>query len=58
MPGFAIEDLRQCFDVDFETGQLRWRVRPREHFLSERAWNIANAKCAGKSAGSLTPRVT
>jgi HNH endonuclease/AP2 domain len=56
MPGLAIEYLRQCFDVDFDTGQLRWRVRPREHFLSKRGWNVANAQYAGKSAGSLTPK--
>jgi hypothetical protein len=54
MPGIAIEYLRQCFDVDFDTGQLRWRVRPREHFLSEQGWNVANTQYAGKSAGSLS----
>lgn len=56
MPGIAIEYLRQCFDVDFDTGRLRWRRRPRDHFLSKRGWNVANAKYAGKSAGSLTPK--
>ena len=50
----AVEHLRQCFDVDFDTGQLRWRVRPREHFLSERGWKVANGKCAGELAGSPT----
>lgn len=54
MAGLSIEYLRQCFDADFDTGQLRWRVRPREHFLSKRAWSVANAMYAGKSAGSLT----
>ena len=56
MAGIAIEDLRECFDADFDTGQLRWRVRPREHFLSKHGWNVANAQYAGKSAGSPTPK--
>jgi hypothetical protein len=54
MPDLAVEYLAQCFDADFETGQLRWRVRPREHFLFNHAWNKANAQHAGKPAGSLT----
>jgi hypothetical protein len=28
----SIEYLRECFEVDFETGVLRWKVRPVSHF--------------------------
>ena len=31
-----IDYLRECFDLDIETGTLTWRRRPHGHFPSER----------------------
>lgn len=41
--------LRECFDCEFDTGALTWRVRPRSHFSSERAWNSNNARQSGRA---------
>jgi len=43
--------LRACFSYDPETGVLTWRVRPREHFASDRQWHGTNTMRAGKVAG-------
>jgi hypothetical protein len=40
--------LRECFDYDQETGVVRWKARPREHFATTRGWNIFNALRAGQ----------
>jgi len=48
----AADYLRQCFDYAPDTGILRWRERPREHFRSLHASNAWNAKQAGKPAGA------
>ena len=47
--------LRECFSLDdtSPTG-LRWRERPRVHFVNEGAWRTMNTRCAGKPAGSLS----
>ncbi len=37
-----------------ETGILIWKPRPREHFDSERGFNMWNSKFSGMEAGSLT----
>jgi hypothetical protein len=39
--------LRACFDYAPETGELRWKVRPREHFATTRAWLRCNTMFAG-----------
>lgn len=39
--------LRQCFTYKKHTGILRWRRRPRSHFVDERSWKIWNTKHAG-----------
>jgi hypothetical protein len=49
MPLPSAEYLHACFV--YEDGALTWRVRPREHFRSNRAHNMWNAKFAGKRAG-------
>jgi hypothetical protein len=46
-----VEYLRECFDYDPETGVLRWRVRPLEHFLSARVMKTWNIRYAGTEAG-------
>ena len=40
-------------DYDQETGELRWRSRPREHFATVNAFGTWNARWAGMAAGSL-----
>lgn len=47
-----VEYLRECFDADFETGELRWRERPRRHFLTDGGCTAGN-RHAGKLAGTL-----
>lgn len=37
--------------LEYRDGPLFGRVRPREHFVSERAWKIWNAKFSGKRLG-------
>jgi hypothetical protein len=44
--------LRECFDVDFEMGTLAWKRRPREHFVTARAWTTWNTRFSGKRAGT------
>ena len=45
--------LRECFDVNFDTGELTWKRRPREHFKTARGWAVYNALSPGTLAGSL-----
>lgn len=45
--------LDECFDYDTEHGSLIWKARPRHHFRSDRAMNIANGKLAGSRAGCM-----
>lgn len=45
--------LRECFDYNPETGELLWRIRPREHFDSIKGWKCFNTQCAGKIAGTI-----
>ena len=44
--------LRECFDLDVETGVLTWRVRPREHFSTASSWKMRNKRFAGKQTGA------
>jgi hypothetical protein len=48
------EYLHECFDYDPETGGLTWKVRPREHFNSDRGWRTFNSKYSGKEIRSIT----
>jgi hypothetical protein len=48
----SIEYLRECLDVDYETGTLYWKVRPESHFSSERGMKIFNTRFSGKPAGT------
>lgn len=44
--------LHECFYYEAETGVLRWRSRPVEHFATPNAHGVWNAKHAGRPAGS------
>ncbi len=43
--------LRTCLDYEPETGVLRWKERPCEHFANAHIWMAWNAAHAGKAAG-------
>ena len=45
-----VEYLNECFLYESATGRLFWKARPREHFVSTRAWNSWNKRLAGKEA--------
>jgi hypothetical protein len=49
----TIAFVRQCLRE--EQGRLFWLVRPREHFVSEKAWKIWNTRHAGTESGSIKP---
>lgn len=42
--------LRSCFRYNKRTGILIWKKRPREHFATQRAFGMWNARYAGKEA--------
>lgn len=42
--------LRECFDYDPETGELKWGYRPREHFAKTQGWRTWTTRFAGKLA--------
>lgn len=51
----SLDYLKESFDVDFDTGIVRWRERPRHHFESRKVWLNFNARWAGKEAGTVHP---
>lgn len=48
------EALKECFEYLPDTGELRWKKRPLDHFVSAAAFSIWNAKVGGKIAGTKT----
>lgn len=42
--------LQECLAYDAKTGELVWKVRPREHFKNAHGWNLFNARYAGRPA--------
>jgi len=48
-----VAHLRECFIYRPETGELIWRIRPREHFVDARSWARCNTMYAGNSAGNI-----
>lgn len=48
-----IDFLHECFLYEQETGVLRWRVRPRSHFNTDRGYRVFHSNYAGKDAGGL-----
>lgn len=49
-----LEYLNECFELSDESPSgLIWKVRPREHFVSEKGWKCTNGRCAGKPAGTI-----
>lgn len=48
----STEFIKECLTYDPQSGQLFWKVRPREHFPSNRCWLHFNKCYAGEVAGS------
>lgn len=46
--------LRECFEYNPMTGDFIWKVRPRDHFITTRAWKIWNSRFSGKVSGGIT----
>ena len=51
----SVEYLRECFDYDPESGELRWKERPLAHFCGVQVRRLWNARYAGKPVGYLDP---
>src|SRR4249920_2030305 len=47
----SVEYLRELFEYSYETGELRWKRRPREHFAHDQSYGRWNTLFAGKPAG-------
>jgi hypothetical protein len=50
----AVEFLLACFDYDPGNGELRWRIRPRDHFSDQRICDSWNTNYASTVAGTVT----
>ena len=50
----SVKFLRECFIYNRRTGELRWKVRPREHFATKKGWAVWNSHYPGKIAGAIT----
>ena len=45
--GVTIGIFAGMLDVEFHGGILRWRLRPRDHFRTDREWRLTNTQLAG-----------
>jgi hypothetical protein len=48
-----VEYLLACFSYNPSTGDMVWRHRPREHFVSKRSHTLWNARYSGTKVGYL-----
>ena len=46
--------LRESLAYEPGTGTLKWRIRPRAHFVDDRSWKLWNTKHAGNNAGVVS----
>jgi hypothetical protein len=49
----SVEYLHECFICIRLTGELRWKIRPREHFATLHGYLTFNAQHGGKPAGCV-----
>lgn len=54
MKTLSLEYLKEALSYDPETGEMRWKERPRHHFSCDRGWRTFNSRFAGKEAGTLS----
>lgn len=50
----SAEYLHECFEYDKSSGELTWKVRPRNHFSTNASFVSVNNRFAGKVAGVKT----
>ena len=50
----SVEYLRECFEYDPDSGNLRWLCRPESHFTCKSTAKAFNTRLAGSVAGTLT----
>ena len=43
-----IKYLHECFEYSPDIGELKWKIRPRNHFVSSRGFTIFNSRFANK----------
>lgn len=48
--------LREAFDYNPETGDIRWGKRPKEHFPTTKGYNLWCTRFAGKVPGGITKK--
>lgn len=58
VPMPSAEYLRQALDYDPESGTLTWRIRPREHFPTDRGMIVFNAHWLGIAFGTIHKTTT
>lgn len=46
------EFIQECLDYNQHSGILTWKLRPRNHFETDKGWKISSAKFSGTEAGS------
>ncbi|WP_421355300.1 HNH endonuclease [Pseudocitrobacter faecalis] len=46
--------FKDALDYNPETGLFVWKVRPRDHFSTDRGWNLFNSTKAVKVAGTIS----
>lgn len=51
-----IEYLREAVSYDPETGEMRWGLRPKDHFATTKGYNLWKTRYAGKRPGSVTKK--
>lgn len=52
MLNLSINYLNDALTYNPNTGELKWKIRPADHFNTEEGWRCTNARFAGKATGS------
>lgn len=52
----SVAILFESLEVDYSTGTARWKVRPREHFATQRGHSMFNTAHAGREAMTTVDR--
>ena len=45
--------LNECFDYHEMSGKVFWKIRPRDHFRTERGFKTFNSQKSGKEVGTV-----